>query len=56
MPFTLLTLPDNGCRWPVIDDLEGVKGRHGFCGHPRVSPNPYCEAHRALACESLSRF
>ena len=43
-PRLLIELRQGQCLWPVG---EAADGRHLFCGQPRDSRRPYCEAHCA---------
>ena len=45
-PRLLIELRQGQCLWPVG---EAADGRHLFCGQPRDSRRPYCEAHCAKA-------
>lgn len=41
-PFTLETISDKTCRWPIGD--PAAPDFH-FCGHTPRSGHPYCDAH-----------
>lgn len=41
-PFTLMTIPDNGCRWIITRDISPAQ----FCGHQKAKlGGSYCEIH-----------
>jgi hypothetical protein len=41
---SLLSLADDGCRWPIGDPGEAD---FGFCGRARCASSSYCEGHAA---------
>ena len=51
-PVTLSELPADGCKWPVVDNADGIRGRHLFCGAERdEGGGSYCAEHRELSVE-----
>ena len=50
-PVTLSELPADGCKWPVEDDADGVRGRHLFCGAERAEGSSYCAGHKPASIE-----
>ncbi|MEZ5648225.1 MAG: GcrA family cell cycle regulator [Alphaproteobacteria bacterium] len=45
-PPVVMTLQENGCRWPI-----GIPGQPGFmfCGTEAAEGRPYCAAHCQMA-------
>ena len=51
-PRALLELEAGQCRWPVVDNADGIRGRHLFCGAERdEGGGSYCAEHRELRVE-----
>jgi hypothetical protein len=51
-PVTLSELSADGCKWPVVDNADGIRGRHLFCGAERdEGGGSYCAEHRELSVE-----
>lgn len=43
--YTLLDLPSNGCKFPLLETVKGETQM--FCGERRYQMKPWCAAHHA---------
>ena len=49
---TLMSLDDDGCRWPIGDP---ARPDFGFCGRPRPRGGAYCAEHAPRSTEASKR-